>query len=112
MQGNFAGVAIYVAGSEVVLVSEMMAGWYRYITEWRFHANGTLRPRFGFAGTQNRCTCHLHKHHVYWRFDFDIRTPGHNVVEEFNDPPIVANSHWHTKQFEIRRSRDASHKRR
>jgi hypothetical protein len=73
--GNFAGVAIYVDGAEVVLVSEMQAGWYRYITEWRLHANGTIRPRFGFAGTENRCTCHIHKHHVYWRLDFDIRTP-------------------------------------
>jgi hypothetical protein len=110
--GNFAGVAIYVDGPEVVLVSEMQAGWYRYISEWRLHANGTIRPRFGFAGTENACTCHLHKHHVYWRLDFDIRTPGHNVVEEFNDPPIVGSSNWHTKQFEIRRSRDATHKRR
>jgi hypothetical protein len=109
--GNFAGVAIYVDGAEVVLVSEMQAGWYRYITEWRLHANGTIRPRFGFAGTENRCTCHLHKHHVYWRLDFDIRTPGHNVVEEFNDPPIIGNNQWHTKQFEIRRPRDAGHKR-
>lgn len=109
--GNFAGVAIYVDGPEVVLVSEMQAGWYRYITEWRLHANGTIRPRFGFAGTENRCTCNLHTHHVYWRLDFDIRTPSHNVVEEFNDPPIVGNSHWHTKQFEIRRPRDTAHQR-
>jgi hypothetical protein len=109
--GNFAGVAIYVDGPELVLVSEMQAGWYKYITEWRLHANGMIRPRFGFAGTENRCTCDLHTHHVYWRLDFDIRTPGHNVVEEFNDPPIVGNSNWHTKQFEIQRQRDAGHKR-
>jgi hypothetical protein len=107
-QGNFAGVAIYVDGPEVVLVSEMSAGWYRYITEWRFHVNGTIRPRFGFAGTENRCTCHLHIHHVYWRFDFDLRTAGHNLVEEYNDPPIIAHQHWHAKQFEIRRQRDAA----
>ena len=110
--GNFAGVAIYVDGQEVVLVSELQAGWYRYITEWRLHANGTIRPRFGFAGTENPCTCHLHTHHAYWRLDFDIRTPGHNVVEEFNDPPIVGTSHWHAKQFEIRCQRDAAHHRR
>ena len=110
-QGNFVGVAIYVDGPEVVLVSEMSAGWYRYITEWRFHVNGTIRPRFGFAGTENRCTCHLHTHHVYWRFDFDLRTAGHNTVEEYNDPPIIANQHWHTKQFEIRRQRDVGHQR-
>jgi hypothetical protein len=109
--GNFSGVAVYVDGAEVVLVSEMQAGWYRYISEWRLHANGTIRPRFGFAGTENRCTCNLHTHHVYWRLDFDIRTPNHNVVEEFNDPPIVSSSNWHTKQFEIQRQRDAGHHR-
>jgi hypothetical protein len=109
--GNFSGVAIYVEGQEVVLVSEMQAGWYRYISEWRLHANGTIRPRFGFAGTQNRCTCDLHTHHVYWRFDFDIRTPGNNVVEEYNNPAIVAGSNWHTKTFEIRRPRDPGHHR-
>jgi hypothetical protein len=111
-QGNFSGVAIYVDGPEVVLVSEMSAGWYRYITEWRLHANGTIRPRFGFAGTENRCTCHLHTHHVYWRFDFDVRTAGHNTVEEYNNPPIVGGNNWHTKQFEIRRPRDSGHARR
>jgi hypothetical protein len=40
-------------------------------------------------GQRNRCTCNIHTHHVYWRLDFDIRTPGHNVVEEFNDPEIA-----------------------
>jgi Cu2+-containing amine oxidase len=50
-------------------------------------------------------------HHVYWRLDFDIRTAAHNTVEEYNDPPIIANTHWHTKQFEIRRPRDAGHHR-
>jgi len=29
-----------------VLVSEMSAGWYRYVSEWRFHADGTIQPRF------------------------------------------------------------------
>jgi len=110
--GNFRGLAIYAEGSEVVLVSEMKAGWYRYISEWRLHANGTIRPRFGFAGTQNPCTCHAHIHHVYWRLDFDIRTAGHNSVEEYNDPPIFPASNWHAKTFEIRRPRDAARKRR
>jgi hypothetical protein len=109
--GNFRGLAIFVDGPEVVLVSEMSAGWYRYISEWRLHADGTIRPRFGFAGTENRCTCHAHIHHVYWRLDFDIRTAGHNTVEEFNDPPIFPGTNWHTKTFEIRRPRDASHAR-
>ena len=41
--GTFLGTAIYVDGLEVVLVCEMQAGWYRYVSEWRLHETG----RFG-----------------------------------------------------------------
>ena len=109
--GNYGGVAIYVQGQEVVLVSEMEAGWYRYISQWRLHANGTIRPRFGFSAVQDSCVCNIHHHHPYWRFDFDIRTAGNNRVREFNDPPLIGRSNWHTKTFEIRRPRDPARKR-
>lgn len=109
--GNFLGVAIYVQGQEVVLVSEMQAGWYRYISEWRLHANGTIRPRFGFSAVQSSCVCNVHYHHAYWRLDFDIRTAANNRVREFNDPILVGSSNWHTKIYEIRRPRDPSRKR-
>lgn len=111
--GNYLGVAIYVKGLEVVLVSEMQAGWYRYISEWRLHANGTIKPRFGFAAVDSSsCACKLHFHHAYWRFDFDLRTAGNNRVREFNDPPLFGGSNWHTKSYEIRRPRDPGRKRR
>jgi hypothetical protein len=110
--GTFLGVAIYVQGQEVVLVSEMQAGWYRYVSEWRLHANGTIRPRFGFDATASSCVCIRHHHHVYWRLDFDIQSPGRNLVAEFNDPPIVSGSNWHTKGYEIMRLRDPSRHRR
>src|SRR2546426_772296 len=71
--GNFNGVAIYVSGSEVVVVSELDADWYRYLSQWRFDANGTIRPRFGFTARKMPCVCHIHHHHVYWRLDFDIQ---------------------------------------
>ena len=66
---------------DVVLVSEMQAGWYRYMSEWRLRSDGTIRPRFGFSAIDNPCTCNEHIHHVYWRFDFDIRTAWNNVVQ-------------------------------
>jgi hypothetical protein len=109
--GNFLGVAIFVEGQEVVLVSEMQAGWYRYVTQWRLHTDGTIRPRFGFSAVANSCTCKRHIHHAYWRFDFDIRSSVNNVVEEFNNPPIIGDSNFHTKNFEIRRFRDPSRNR-
>ncbi|MGB7925248.1 MAG: hypothetical protein WCF57_18565 [Pyrinomonadaceae bacterium] len=93
--GNFRGVAVYTEGSEVVLVSELNAGWYRYIHEWRLDDNGTIRPRYGFGATNNSCVCAIHHHHVYWRFDFDITTAEKNavfpVVEGLWQPPAITN---------------------
>jgi Cu2+-containing amine oxidase len=67
-------VAVYVdvGQQEIVLVSEMQAGWYRYISEWRLHVNGTIKPRFGFGAVNNSCVCNAHHHHVYWRLNFDV----------------------------------------
>lgn len=79
--GNFAGVAIYTQNDEVVLVSEMDAGWYRYIMEWRFASDGTIRPRYGFGATNSSCVCYTHHHNVYWRFDFDIVSPNNKVFQ-------------------------------
>lgn len=79
--GNFRGVALYRNGTEVVLVTEMEAGWYRYIHEWGFDADGTIHPRFGFGAVTNSCTCFLHTHHAYFRFDFDIDGPATNILE-------------------------------
>lgn len=109
--GNFTGVAIFDKGEELMLVTEMEAGWYRYIMEWHFHKDGTVQPVFKFGGTHSSCICNVHVHHCYWRFDFDLNTPGNNLVEEFNDPPIIPGTNWHKKHFEIRRNRDASHHR-
>jgi hypothetical protein len=110
--GNFLGVALFTDGEETVLLSELEAGWYRYISEWRLHADGTIRPRFGFTGVENSCICVAHHHHAYWRFDFDIRTPENNSVQEFNDPPLVGAGNWHTLRFETRRSRNPARNRR
>lgn len=109
--GNFLGVGIYVQGNEVVFVSEMEAGWYRYVSQWRLGSGGTIRPRFGFAAVESQCVCNVHHHHVYWRLDFDIRTAGRNRVREFNDPPLIGAGKWHDKRYEIRRARDFARKR-
>ena len=108
--GNFGGVAVYVEGLEVVLKAQMWAGWYRYVSEWRFHVDGTLRPRFGFGAVLqgDACVCLVHHHNVYWRLDFDIVTAGNNLVREFNNPPLIGSSNYHDKVYEIRRPKDAS----
>ena len=103
--GTFLGTGIYVLGQEVVLVSEMQAGWYRYVSQWRLRADGVIRPRFGFDAVASSCVCNRHHHHAYWRLDFDIETPGNNRIREFNNPPIIPGTNWHTKSYEIMRLR-------
>jgi hypothetical protein len=112
-QGNFAGVAVYVDGDEVVLVSELAAGWYRYVSRWRLHADGTIKARFGFDAVNNSCVCRTHHHHAYWRLDFDIAGAGDDVVLEHNDPLLAGNDgNWHVLRNEVRRARNPGRKRR
>ena len=80
--GNFRGVAIWDRET-VSLVSELNAGWYRYISKWTFDDNGIISPRFGFGAVSNGCVCLGHVHHAYWRFDLDVLTAGGNSVAEF-----------------------------
>jgi Copper amine oxidase, enzyme domain len=110
--GNFRGTAVYVDDEEVVLVCEMHAGWYRYVSYWRFDADGTIRPRFGFGAVDSSCVCNRHHHHAYWRLDFDVVDGVQNGVREFNDPPVSGTSNWHTLEHEIRRERNPQRQRR
>ncbi len=87
--GNFKGVAIYDR-EEVTLVTELNAGWYRYISKWIFHDNGIISPRFGFGAIANSCVCKGHIHHAYWRFDFDVITPDNNTVAQFDKGGLKA----------------------
>lgn len=68
--GGFRGVALYDQGNALWLMTETNAGWYRYVMEWRLYLDGTIEPIFGFGATLNSCTCNLHYHHAYWRFEW------------------------------------------
>ena len=107
--GGFRGVALWADGDELVIVSQLQAGPYRYISEWRLGADGTIRPRLGFSAASNPCTGKPHVHHAYWRLDFDVLAPGSNVVREYNDPPIRGETRWHLMRFEVKRPRDPAH---
>jgi hypothetical protein len=107
--GDFRGVALWVDGDDVVLVSQLEAGPYRMVNEWRLSGDGTIRPRLGFSATANAQTCKPHVHHAYWRLDFDILAPGSNVIREYNDPGIRGETRWHSMRFEARRPRDPDH---
>lgn len=106
--GNFRGVAVYLDGDELVLMSELEAGWYRYLSEWHFLADGTIQPRFRFSAVADSCTCSTHTHHVYWRLDLG---PGLRHFQEFNDPPLSGEENWTPLAVETRRMRDETRSR-
>ena len=101
--GNFRGVSVFNKAGVVYVESEMEAGWYRYLSQWRFYPDGTIEPRFGFGAVQDSCTCHLHTHHVYWRLDFDIGPTVNNVAE------VSTGFDWQAIRTETKQYRDQNH---
>jgi hypothetical protein len=100
--GNFRGVAVWDDREKVQLVTEMQAGWYRYLMEWTFTDDGIIRPRYGFGATDNSCVCHIHNHHAYWRLDFDIVTAAGNSVTEIKpstEPEILGKEGMRPRLF-------------
>jgi len=90
--GDFRGVAIEDYGTELVMTTHMRSSWYRYRMKWHFYDDGRIWPEFSFAATEATCTQVSHRHHAYWRFDFDLEeTPDDDVVREIvgSDSQIV-----------------------
>ncbi|MFN0110364.1 MAG: hypothetical protein ACKVZH_16025 [Blastocatellia bacterium] len=99
--GNFRGVAIYQnpVNNEVTIVSELEAGWYRYISRWEFSPAGVIRARFGFDGVNNSCVCNGHNHHAYWRLDFDTGTAGRNRFTQYDTRSFFTPLLTETKRY-------------
>jgi hypothetical protein len=110
--GDFRGVALWLDGDALRVVSEVEAGWHRYAFEWALHADGSIRPRLRLGATRNPCTGSPHTHHAYWRFDFDVDVADLNLVQEHNDPTLPGQlAPWHTIRYELRRMRDPARQR-
>jgi len=94
--GNFKGVAVYEhADGSLRLLSQNSAGWYRYISEFRFYPDGRIMPRFRFAGVADTCVCNSHNHHAYFRLDLDILR-ARNICDEWDGArwvPLLRETH-------------------
>ncbi len=83
--GRFSGVAVEKKADQLILTTQMRAGWYRYTQKWIFLQDGTILPRIGFSAVNNRCITNPHTHNAYWRFDFDINGRAVDAIDEFNN---------------------------
>ncbi len=82
--GTFNGVAAEKNAGELILTTQMSAGWYRYKMSWTFFPDGTIWPFFGYATVPAGCVTHTHHHHNFWRLDFDINGADHDGIVEVN----------------------------
>ena len=82
----FQGVSAEKLADRLILTSQNEAGWYRYTMKWTFYLDGRIQPTFGFTAVSDPCINHTHRHHAYWRFDFDIDGPDGDVVTEGPNP--------------------------
>ena len=84
--GSFNGVSAEKFADPLVLTTQFEAGWYRYTMKWKFYMDGRIQPIFGFAAVDASCVSYTHRHHAYWRFDFDIDNLENDIVTEAAAP--------------------------
>jgi hypothetical protein len=113
-----------ISGSNRVKVYTIVSGWqwgvaveafhtigaYKLTERWTFWADGRITPRLYSAGLQ----CNIdHRHHPYWRFDFDLEGASSDTVFEYNTttPDQGWGPGWHVKRSEITRVKNpATHR--
>ena len=78
----FRGVTAEKFADRLVLTTETKAGWYRYEIKWTFYLDGRFQPTFGFSAVADGCVSFTHRHHAYYRLDFDIDGPAGDIVTE------------------------------
>jgi Copper amine oxidase, enzyme domain len=86
--GTFTGVAAEKLPDRLILTTQYKAGFYRYTMKWRFYLDGRIEPVFAFGALNSGCIGYTHRHHAYWRFDFDIDSGDSSVVSESMRPAI------------------------
>jgi hypothetical protein len=105
-QSGFTGVAGERLSDRLILTTQLAAGWYRYYISWTFYTDGKIEPRFGFGALNNSCVnCCGHRHHAYWRFDFDIDDPSNDHI---GSPPYGATPRPVIAQENMRNLPDAT----
>ena len=65
----------------VVVESYHRIGRYHLLNRWFFRDDGIVQPQLHSAGLQHDSN---HRHHVYWRFDFDIIGASDNLALRYS----------------------------
>ena len=74
------GVQVEKHPGYLLLTANHSAAWYKYSSRYYFYLNGTIEPRFGFGNSDGTGFNSTHRHHAYWRWNFDINGPENDQV--------------------------------
>ena len=74
------GVQVEKHADYLLLTANHSAAWYKYSSRYYFYADGTINPRFGFGNDNGTNFGVTHRHHAYWRWNFDINGPEDDQV--------------------------------
>jgi hypothetical protein len=81
-------IARFFTGMMELAVYAKIGGYHLY-QAWYFHRDGRLQPMLyskGWSCGENPKRRRDHRHHPYWRLDFDIEQAGNNQIREFRRP--------------------------
>ncbi|MER6096554.1 copper amine oxidase [Streptomyces sp. NPDC001728] len=97
------GSKVYQAQAKDLLVYTVnKVGWYEYISEWRFSADGTIGANVGATGSLSpvdydatdgrgwplgkgaRAYATSHAHNVFWKLDFGLDGSTKDRIEQFD----------------------------
>jgi primary-amine oxidase len=97
------GAKVWQAQSKDLLVYTVnKVGWYEYISEWRFSADGTIGANVGATGSLSpvdynatdgrgwpigkgaRAYATSHAHNVFWKLDFGLDGSTKDRIEQFD----------------------------
>lgn len=107
------GTKVWQAQAKDLLVYTVnKVGWYEYISEWRFSADGTIGANVGATGSLSpvdynatdgrgwpigkgaRSYATSHAHNVFWKLDFGLDGSTKDRIEQFDStvtaPPRAA----------------------
>ncbi|MFE2559225.1 copper amine oxidase [Streptomyces sp. NPDC059352] len=102
MASDSGGQVYQVQAKDLLVYTVNKVGWYEYISEWRFSADGTIGANVGATGSLSpvdynatdgrgwpigkgaRAYATSHAHNVFWKLDFGLDGSTKDRIEQFD----------------------------
>ncbi|MGW1769100.1 copper amine oxidase [Streptomyces sp. NPDC002073] len=121
MAGEAPGQVWQEQGKDLLVYTVNKVGWYEYITEWRFQADGMINANVGATGSLSpadydagdgrgwpigngaKAYATSHSHNVFWRLNFALDGSPNGTVEQY-DSEVTPSADGSTPKTVTRRT--------